>query len=65
MIVKTEDINFVKDSDTNTIINTDVEGYRQYKLARESRKQFARMEKRIDALELQIKQLIEKLEQNG
>lgn len=65
MIVKTEDKNFVKDSDTNTIINTDVEGYRQYKLARESSKRLARVERRVEALEIQIKQLIEKLEQNG
>lgn len=61
MIVKTDNAKFVRDSDSNTIINTDVESYKQYRVMRETSKQLMRMEKRIESLEMQVKQLTEKL----
>jgi archaellum component FlaC len=65
MIVKTDNEKFVRDSTTNTIINTDVESYKQYKMMRDTAKQISLMQKKIESLEAQIKRLTEKIEQNG
>jgi enoyl-[acyl-carrier-protein] reductase (NADH) len=68
MIVKTEDKTFVRDSNTNVLINTDVDAYKQYKQTRMIDKQFKMMQKKIDTLESLIHSLNErivKLEQHG
>lgn len=65
MIVKTDDKKFVRDSSTNTIINTDVESFKQYKLMRDTAKQISIMQKKIESLEIQVKRLTEKIDNNG
>lgn len=61
MIVKVDNTKYVKDETTNTIINTDIDGYKQYKVMRDINKQISLLNAKVNALEARVAQLTEKL----
>lgn len=64
MIVQTEDSNFVRDSSSGAVINTNVTAYKIFKQQRGVAQQAALMEREIDSLKNEIgelKQLIGQL----
>ena len=57
MIVKTTDNDFVRDTSCNALINTNVNAYKQYKLARQNRKSTNQNEDKIKAMQEEISEL--------
>lgn len=57
MHIKTTDPDFVRDDSTNALINTNVNAYKQYKLARAGKLQASSQEHKIKSLESQVQEL--------
>jgi hypothetical protein len=59
MLVKTNDPDFLRDESSQALINTNINAFNQYKLARAGRQSAMNQEKRIKLLENDIAQLKE------
>jgi RNA-binding protein YlmH len=59
MLVKTNDPDFLRDEGSQALINTNINAFNQYKLARAGRESVMNQEKRIKSLENDISQLKE------
>jgi len=59
MLVKTNDPDFLRDESSQALINTNINAFNQYKLARAGRESVMNQEKRIKSLENDISQLKE------
>lgn len=59
MLVKTNDPDFLRDEASQALINTNINAFNNYKLARAGRESVMNQEKRIKSLENDISQLKE------
>lgn len=59
MYIKTNDPDFVRDEHSTALINTNVQAYKQYKIARANKQQIGSYKQEIDDLKSQVKNLTE------
>jgi galactokinase/mevalonate kinase-like predicted kinase len=56
-IIKTNDPDFCKDDYSGAVINTNVNAYRQYKLQRNNQGEVSSLNKKIETLESELREL--------
>jgi hypothetical protein len=57
MLIKTEDTDFLRDDCSKALINTNVNAFKQYKLARANRKLSSENDQKIKELEAEVTEL--------